>query len=295
MNLVHITCAITNFLKTCFMRTISYAFQSGDAVQKADFAFPPTSNKDFPSCGVFAFAKSGSVLVNAIVRDLMAAASVPVIDWPAVWYWQGVDTGSFQADLSEVFPARGYCFAGFREIPRSFLGAPAIRRLRKIIVVRDPRDMLVSRYFSTKYSHGFEPRGTAQVAQLMRQLIDDGQTDLDSYCLHYSWIVNADFFMHRDIILDPRTKVFRYEDFLYDKHNLIDGICSWFDLPLSQEQLNAIVTAQESIPDVERPNYHVRQAHPGDYRRKLRSNTIQALNSVLKDYLEAFGYETECA
>jgi hypothetical protein len=125
------------------MRTISYAFQSGDAVQKADFAFPPASNKDFPSCGVFAFAKSGSVLVNAIVRDLMAAASVPVIDWPAVWYWQGVDTGSFQADLSEV----------------SFLGAPAIRRLRKIIVVRDPRDMLVSRYFSTKYSHRFEPRG----------------------------------------------------------------------------------------------------------------------------------------
>jgi hypothetical protein len=187
------TLARSQILKTCFMRTISYAFQSGDAVQKADFAFPPTSNKDFPSCGVFAFAKSGSVLVNAIVRDLMAAASVPVIDWPAVWYWQGVDTGSFQADLSEVFPARGYCFAGFREIPRSFLGAPAIRRLRKIIVVRDPRDMLVSRYFSTKYSHGFEPRGTAQVAQLMRQLIDDGQTDLDSYCLHYSWIVNADF------------------------------------------------------------------------------------------------------
>jgi hypothetical protein len=106
---------------------------------------------------------------------------------------------------------------------------------------------LVSRYFSTKYSHGFEPRGTAQFAQLMRQLIDDGQTDLDSFCLHYSWIVNADFFLHRDIVLDPQTKVFRYEDFLYDKRKLIDGICYWFGLPLSQEQLNAVASAHESI------------------------------------------------
>ena len=168
--------------------TFAYTFQSGDDVETATVNFPPTSRPDFPSCGVFAFAKSGSVLVNAIVRDLMAEVGIPVISWPEIWYQMGVDTAAFQGDLAQVVPSHGYCLAGIREIPRSFLGAPAVRRLRKVLVVRDPRDMLVSRYFSTKFSHGFEPRGTPQFARLMRQLVDDGEMDVDSYCLFYSWI-----------------------------------------------------------------------------------------------------------
>jgi Sulfotransferase domain len=227
-------------------------------------------------------------LVNAIVRDLMSAADIPVIDWPALWYELGII--SFHADLSQASPAQGYCFSGFRGIPWEFLGASALRNLRKIMIVRDPRDMLVSRYFSTKYSHGFKPRGTAQFSQIMRQFIEDGQSDIDNYCLMYSWVVNSDLFVHRDIILDKNTKTFRYEDFVYDKMNLAQGICDWFNLPLPAEKIAAIADAHRSIPEAELPDQHLRQAHPGDYLRKLKPNTITALNSVLSEYMSMFGY-----
>jgi hypothetical protein len=270
------------------MAKISYTFQSDNAVETAEYSFPAPSRASFPSCGVFSFAKSGSVLVNAIVRDLMSAADIPVIDWPALWHELGITT--FHADLSQAFPAQGYCFSGFLGIPWEFLGASALRNLRKIMIVRDPRDMLVSRYFSTKYSHGFKPKGTAQFSQIMRQFIEDGQSDIDSYCLMYSWVVNADLFVHRDIISDKNTKIFRYEDFVYDKRNLAQGICDWFNLLLSAEKIAAIADAHISIPEAERADQHLRQAHPGDYLRKLQPETIAVLNGVFANYLKAFGY-----
>ena len=205
-----------------------YTFQCGDGVETGKESIPATSRPDFHSCGVFAFAKAGSVLVNAIVRDLMAEVSVPIVDWPSIWYDGGIDSAVMQGDFSRLFPSRGYCFAGFREIPRSFLGVPAIRSLRKVIIVRDPRDMLVSRYFSTKYSHDFKVRGTPQFAQLMHQLIDDGEMDIDSYCLFYTWIINVGFFNYSEIIADAQTLVIKYEDFVYDTRRLVSSLADWF-------------------------------------------------------------------
>jgi hypothetical protein len=275
------------------MTTITYTFQSGDDVETAELYLPPSPRPDFPSCGVFAFAKTGSVLVNAVVHDLMVEINVPVINWPEVWYARGIDIAGVQGDLAQVFPPRGYCLGGFRQIPHSFLGATALRRLRKFMVVRDPRDMLVSLYFSTKFSHGFAVRGTPQFAQLMHQIIEDCGMDLDSYCLLNSWIFNADFFLYRDIISDPQTLVLRYEDFVYNKGLLASAICNWLSLDISQERLSAIIAPYEAIPIAERPDQHVRQAHPGDHRRKLKPATIAALNGVLGKFMATFGYQAE--
>jgi hypothetical protein len=272
------------------MTAITYTFQSGDHIETAKARFPPTLRPEFPSCGVFAFAKSGSVLVNAIVRELMTEVGVPVIDWPEVWYARGTDIATVQCDLTQTFPPHGYCLGGFREIPRSFLGTTALRSLRKLMVVRDPRDMLVSRYFSTKFSHGFKARGAPQFARLMEQLIEDGEMDVDRYSLFYSWIVNADFFVHRDIIADPQTLILKYEEFVYNKKSLASAICNWFNLDIADERLSAIVLPYEEIPIAEQPDQHIRQVHPGDYRRKLKPETVTALNGVLGKFLTTFGY-----
>ena len=88
------------------MTTITYTFQSGDEVETAEAYIPPSPRPDFPSCGVFAFAKSGSMLVNAVVQGLMAEVSVPVIDWPEIWHGRGIDVATIQSDLPCGLPAR---------------------------------------------------------------------------------------------------------------------------------------------------------------------------------------------
>jgi hypothetical protein len=52
----------------------------------------------------------------------------------------------------------------------------------------------------------------------------------------------------------------------------------------------AIAAAHDIIPQTERPDQHIRQAHPGDYRRKLKPETIAALNAVLGRFFLTFGY-----
>jgi hypothetical protein len=51
------------------------------------------------------FAKAGSVLVNAVVREMTAAAGIGLMDWPTLWYERGIDTAAFQVDLAAAFPS----------------------------------------------------------------------------------------------------------------------------------------------------------------------------------------------
>ena len=272
--------------------TFTYTYQSGDSVETAEVRLPPTSRSDFPSCAIFACAKSGSVLVNAVTRELMTDAGIPTVDLPSMLYEQGVDIGNIQGDLSHALPRNGYCFAGFRAMPPSFVGAPAVQSLRKLLVVRDPRDMLVSRYFSAKFSHSFVARGTPQFSQIIRQMISDTELDIDSYCLFYSWLINADLFLFENIITDPETHILRYEDFIYDKERLISSLSDWFGLDVPQDLRATIAALHHVIPPQERPEDHTRQVHPGDHRRKLQPKTVDMLNGVLGRFMARFGYQT---
>lgn len=270
---------------------IPFTFQAGDQIGSGYFEVPESSRGDFRSCFVFAFPKSGSVLVNAIVQSVMSESGVPVIDVPTQLYQQGIDIAAVQCDLSRLFTRQGYCYSGFRELPRSMLGSASIGSAKKILVVRDPRDMLVSRYYSTKFSHGFAERGSPQFSRVMAELIKDGEMDIDAYCLYYSWMINSQLLSHADIISDPKTLILKYDQFLYDKRGLVQQLCDWFCVGLSSERIETIAAAHDIIPETERPNQHVRQAHPGDYRRKLKPETISALNAVLGRFLTTFGYE----
>src|SRR5258708_24065026 len=174
-------------LKKKFFSTLKGDGQIGRGV----FKLRESPRPDFHSCFVFAFAKSGSVLVNAIVQSVMSEYGVPVIDIPTQLYQQGIDIAAIQCDLSRLFVPHGYCYSGFRELPRFMLGSASINSAHKILVVRDPRDMLVSGYYSAKFSHGFAEKGSPLFRRLMKEIIKDTQMNIDEYCLYYSWMMNS--------------------------------------------------------------------------------------------------------
>ena len=270
---------------------IPFTFQDGDQVASVEFEISQSPRLDFPSCFVFAFAKSGSVLINSVVQSVMSEWGVPVVDFATQLYHDGIDIAAVQCNLSRLFAGQGYCYAGFRELPRSMLGSATISSARKVLVVRDPRDMLTSRYYSTKFSHGFMERGSAPFRRLMGEMIKDGRMDIDEYCLYYSWMINSQLLSYVDVISDRKTLILRYEDFIYDKRRLVQQLCDWFSIGLSSSRIEAIAVAHDIIPETERPDQHIRQVHPGDYRRKLKPETIVALNAVLRRFFVTFGYE----
>jgi hypothetical protein len=272
---------------------VPFTFQDGDQVKGGSFEMPESRRPNFRSCFVFAFPKSGSTLVNSVVRSVMNEWGVPVIDISSQLFQQGIDIETIQCDLGHLFAANGYCYSGFREIPRCMLGSACIRSAPKALVVRDPRDMLVSRFYSTKFSHGFTQRASPQFSRVVAELIKDGDMDIDEYCLYCSWMPNSQLLSHADVVSDPQTLVLKYEEFIYDKRRLVRQLCDWSSVGLSSEQIDLIATSHDLIPAEEQPDQHIRQAHPGDYQRKLMPETIVALNAVLGRFFRQFGYSRE--
>lgn len=275
-------------------KVIDYSYLDGVEVKRGTIVVPASSSvPDFPSCFVFAFHKSGSVLVNALVRDLLTEYGVPLIDLPAHLFERGIHMETFQCDVATLFPLKGYCFAGFRDIPEWLLGSEVLRCARKIVVVRDPRDMLVSLYYSIKYSHWYPPAPTPQfkaVVSSMRQ--DAAELSIDAFCMAYAWSFNRVFWMMRMVLRDQDALVLRYEDFVYDKARLANDICRWCDISLPEERIRDFAAAYGAIPKGDEPHAHIRQVHPGDHKRKLRTDTIAVLNASLANFLDVFSYES---
>jgi hypothetical protein len=269
---------------------IHYAYQDGDAVQCGSFEVLPTSRQDVRSLFLICMPKAGSVLVNQIARDLLPEQRIPCLELPAHLFERGISVQSVLCNLADAFPERGYCFAEMRGVPAALLGSNALRRAKKLLIVRDPRDMLVSLYFSIKRSHAFPEAATPQFTAIMGLMRRDAEMlDIDRFCLLYSCVFNGELINFRSV-MDDYTIVLRYEDFVYDKAKIVRTMRDMCGFEISEQRVAEIVRRCEVFPDGEDPGGHIRQVHPGDCYRKLKPATIASLNSVFTVFMETFGY-----
>jgi hypothetical protein len=220
----------------------------------------------------------------------MAEVGVPVVDLPVHFFLRGIHIDHIQCDFNELFLAHGYVFIGFRSKPIALSGVLSRMAGKKILVVRDPRDMLVSLYYSAKFSHDLTERGTQQFRWLVRATKRDTEMGIDEYCLYNSWRMNEALFGYSEILDDPNTLILKYEDFIYNKVNLARSICNRFSLELGPNRIADIVAPHDIFPAADQPYQHVRQVHPGDHKRKLKPETINALNACCEKFLTTFNY-----
>ena len=273
-------------------KVVDYTYLDGNAVKHGMMVIPASAPMpDFPSFFLLAFVKSGSTLVNALVGDLLTECRVPLIDLPAYLFERGIEINAFQCDLATLFPLNGYCFSGFRGIPQWLIGSDVLQRARKLVVVRDPRDILVSWYYSIKYSHWFPGAGTPQFHKGIDSARRDVDLSLDEFCIAYAWALNAEFWKLRLILDGEDALILRYEDFVYNKVGLANDICDWCGLKLAEERIKELAATYDVIPKCDEPHAHIRQVHPGDHKRKLRPDTIAALDVSLANFLDGFSYK----
>lgn len=267
----------------------SYFYQDGLDLKKGNIKIPPTSRPDFGSCHVFAFPKSGSVLLNNIVEVMMREHHIPFVNIPNYFHQEGISLDSVLFD-SNTFAAKGYCYAGHRRAPPSLAGCLNQLPGQKILMVRDPRDMLVSMFYSIKYSHGWPAKGTEQFFFKLRSLQAYTDLDIDAFCISCVTIYISGLDNYLDLLGDRNTKIIRYEDVIFKKIELARIICEWFSLRFSSRRLEELVAPFDVKRSDERPNEHVRQVEPGDHKRKLQSSTIEFMNIAFADFMRKFNY-----
>jgi len=192
------------------------------------------------------------------------------------------------AEYQHVFKPTGYVYSAFGGYVH---GIPDLDRFLILLVIRDPRDALTSRYYSKAFSHRL-PDNSKKAAhfleireQVRRMSVDEFVlSEMNSYCERYR------VYMKHLVNLD-NVLVTKYEDLTSDFPTWLDSVLSFFSLSCKDSTREALISEATDTEDMkENKMHHKRQVTPGDHRRKLKPETIARLNTELSDILSDYGY-----
>lgn len=239
---------------------------------------------------VLGVRKSGSSILNSMVQALAEMNGLTYIDVAGKLFESGVPATDWQNDKAlAAILAPGNVYGGFRNAPKAFYGAPLFEGGPKVLLVRDPRDALVSEYFSNAYSHSLPKGGEGREGMLaLRETAL--QSSIDAYVTDMAKALKRALREYMRAAADPRCRLFRYEDVIFEKGRLLDDICAHFGWTLKNEQRAAILGWADVRPDAERPTEFIRRVTPGDHREKLSPAVVDHLNDLFAAEMKHFGY-----
>ena len=253
-----------------------------------------------------------------VCRDICAVRRVKHVYYPDIVWGYGGDVVKLcyePTDAAATYAAP-IVYLGNREpirsLPPSFLSESSV-----LLMVRDPRDCLVSMYFSFLGSHT-APGHLNEIEK--RTWLDSvwkkrAETAIDNYVIEKSqgYLKNLQAmlaFAH----MSANCIVIKYEDYILDKKMLCNCINAVIDslqhsaeservlrslwrgirdqlLGRRSRQMDRITRKHTFIPTRESQGQHIRQALPGDHRTKLQKGTVQKLDLIFGEILNKFNYE----
>jgi len=156
------------------------------------------------------------------------------------------------------------------------------KKIIHIIQLRDPRDMLVSLYFSMAYSHTYGQTKNTEAVHNHTKAININDFVLQKIKkikLRYEKVFNTS--NHNNIIY------LHYDEMVLNFEKWFEKSIKPFMLDESQKQtiFNKFKDEFNNIPKENVMN-HKRKVIPGDYLEKLNTNTIEKLNHEFKNILD---------
>ncbi len=242
------------------------------------------SNSNHPSFFFFTTHKCASVFILQNLARLAEDKGMEHIHLEA--YFGRTDHTQYENFLdsefaSKVFKPTGFYFGPFRE--RYGINPPDDNPI--LLILRDPRDVLTSYYYSVSMSHGVLHPDIIQMREEARQ------TRIDDYVIR-----KADMFFERyldyanHLLSRPNTLFLRYEDMVVNFEEWLYQIAEHLHLQTNQRTIDQLV-GKANFDVSEDVKSHKRQVMPGDHRRKLRTETIAHLNEKFTPIFSRMGYE----
>jgi Sulfotransferase domain len=238
--------------------------------------------------GFVTMHKAGSVFVDQVLSQLMVSAGFEHVD---------LALQAFQMGGREHL----YCVAHSHELsrPRCYFGpfrGPYIRkmrgleRLRLVAQVRDPRDCIISLYYSLRYSHPPPAQGPAK-EKYERNLAFTQSADLETFARKQARQYAVRMQVLQDVLQRTQHSILlRYENMVNAPLEWLSLLCEFLRIYLSPQIADWVskeICTNGIVEDVSR---HKRQVVPGDFRRKLSASMQDQLTSMLRPHLDAFGY-----
>lgn len=260
-----------------------------------ELEFDVATDREGPACFLLSVYKCGSTMVNNMAKALAKRNERPFVEVDPAFFRAQVPANSWRRDpaLRELLHP-GNVYGGFRHMPSAFMESPLFVDGPKVLMIRDPRDALVSLYFSNARTHPIPPPlpGAREVTEQMKLARREAlATDIDTYVVDRAAAMLSAQTAYAPIANWPTLTVVKYEDYVFNKDELLDLLADRFGLQAHDQLKERILEWADVRPVVEDQSLFIRKVTPGDHVEKLRPETIAKLNEILRPAMDLFGYD----
>lgn len=244
---------------------------------------------------VLGIRKCGSSIMNSMLTDLAKLNSVQFVDVGGVFFAANIPEHVWRVDPAvRALLAPGNLYGGFRAMPLVFDKMAIYQKAPKILLVRDPRDALVSEYFSIAFSHALPNASPADEGARSEFLSLRGQalsSQIEEIVVDRAEALCNTFLEYEAARNDPLCKLYRYENVIMKKPAWLRSMAAHFGWqPGSQAFIDGMMSWADVVPDEEKSQNFIRKVVPGDHRAKLSPVVIAKLNEILRPAMELFDY-----
>ena len=188
-----------------------------------------------------------------------------------------------------LFKPHGYAYSVFGGMIE---GIPQLDQYRTFLMVRDPRDILVSGYYAVAYSH-INPGQTTKKRQFMALRQQAQAMSLDDYARQQCDRLYETFERYQRLLVAPYSDVYitRFEDMVSDFPEWLSALLKYCKLDISEQLYQTLVEEHvRKTPQTENIQRHVRKGIVGDYLEKLHPSTIEHVQTKCDKILSNFNY-----
>ena len=271
-----------------------YVLNQQFQVERQLIAKTHTTDCLHPSILYFSVNRAATQYVKSILRQCAAVNGLTNVGlhdyafYSDLPYLNTISKDDMQS-YNHIFKPQGYAYSAFGGMVD---GIPNLEKYRTILLVRDPRDILVSGYYAVAYSHS-KPGQMDKKEQFMELRQQAQSSTIDDYVCQQCDRLYDVFERYQRLLVQPYPTVYitRFEEMIGDFPQWLSSLLEYCDLTISDRLYQQLIDAHfRCTPKTENVQRHQRKGKVGDYLEKLTPETIEHLNSKFGETLKFFHY-----
>lgn len=251
------------------------------------------ASSDHPSIIHFSLNKAATQFTKGLLKEAARANQITPVHINEYAFFTEFPyltslTAEEMVNYQHVFQPRGYLYSAFGGLVP---GIPDLEKFKVVLMIRDPRDILVSWYFSIAFSHSIPPRSSNRHQEYIQHREAARKMSIDEHVISQSERVYTILDRYKTQLVDPYPHVYltSYEEMSADFSRWLERLLAACELEISDRQFDRFVARNEAVqPQEEDKSRHIRKGKPGDYREKLQPETIAYLNEKFSPLLDAY-------
>jgi hypothetical protein len=253
-------------------------------VEKELWKGAPFEACDRPSILFFTTYKCASSFIGQLLNDLSAGSGYRRANFDSLLTEMEVDVHAVYRDpafLANAFRQQGFIYGPMRH----FQAIPNMDQYKILLLLRDPRDVLVSHYYSVLFSHSIISKKLLEkrranvgkdIDKFVLDHLDEFAKIYERYCDNLLGLENVTFYSYENMISEPRAFLIFLREYL--------------DVVVEDSELDAIAENRMKLPKTENKYSNFRSGRSGQFAEKLKSETLRKMEQRLARVLTAFGY-----